>query len=139
MLSNQLAEQLESIQSLQLTLAEETDCLKEKNFTELNNILFRKQQLLQAITNLDKVLSTLASQKEISAKKNLLALKNEIEDKLSDCQKTNELNGQLVELSMKSNKHLMQLMKQATGKNSITYDKKGDLNASTLLGKNIKA
>jgi len=30
----------------------------------------------------------------------------------------------------------MQLMKQATGKNSITYDQKGMLNSATLLGFN---
>jgi flagella synthesis protein FlgN len=40
---------------------------------------------------------------------------------------------------MKSNNHLMQLIKQATGKNSLTYDQKGGLNSARLLGKNIKA
>ena len=69
----------------------------------------------------------------------LLALKNKIEKQLSTCQKINDINGRLVELSMKSNKHLMQLMRQATGKNSVTYDQKGMLNSGTLLGKNIKA
>ena len=139
MLSAQLTQQLESIQALQQTLEEETTCLKEKNFSQLNDILFKKQKLLQAVAELDKVLSTASSQNEITQNENLLALKNEIESQLSTCQKINDINGQLVELSMKSNKHLMQLMKQATGKNTVTYDQKGMLNSASLLGKNIKA
>ena len=139
MLSAQLTQQLESIQSLQETLEEETSCLKEKNFSQLNAILFKKKKLLQEIATLDKALSTAASQNNITQNKDLLALKNEIEKQLVNCQKINDLNGRLVELSMKSNKHLMQLMKQATGKNSITYDQKGGLNSARLLGKNIKA
>eukprot|EP00831_Metopus_contortus_P074340 TRINITY_DN67908_c0_g1_i1.p1 TRINITY_DN67908_c0_g1~~TRINITY_DN67908_c0_g1_i1.p1 ORF type:complete len:151 (+),score=19.20 TRINITY_DN67908_c0_g1_i1:228-680(+) len=137
MLSAQLTQQLQSVQALQQTLEQETSCLKEKNFSQLNDILFKKQKLLQAITELDKVLS--ASKNAIMQDENLLALKNEVESHLANCQKINEINGRLVELSMKSNKHLMQLMKQATGKNSVTYDQKGMLNSATLLGKNIKA
>ena len=139
MLSAQLTQQLESIQSLQETLEEETSCLKEKNFSQLNAILFKKKKLLQEIATLDKALSTTASQNNITQNKDLLALKNEIESRLVNCQKINSINGRLVELSMKSNKHLMQLMRQATGKNSITYDQKGGLNSARLLGKNIKA
>ena len=138
MLSAQLTQQLESIQSLQETLEEETSCLKEKNFSQLNTILFKKKKLLQEIAALDKALSTAASQNNITQNKDLLALKNEIEKQLVNCQKINGINGRLVELSMKSNKHLMQLMKQATGKNSVTYDQKGGLNSARLLGKNIK-
>ena len=139
MLSAQLTQQLESIQALQQTLEEETSCLKEKNFSQLNAILFKKKKLLQTVAELDKILSTAVSQNEITQSENLLTLKNEIERQLSTCQKINDINGKLVELSMKSNKHLMQLMRQATGKNSVTYDQKGMLNSGTLLGRNIKA
>ena len=139
MLSTQLAQQLESLQSLQQTLEEETACLKEKNFSQLNTILFQKKKLLQTVAELDKILSTAASQNKIMQDESLLALKNKIEKQLSTCQKINDINGRLVELSMKSKKHLMQLMRQATGKNSVTYDQKGMLNSGTLLGKNIKA
>ena len=138
-LSLQLTEQLESIQALQQVLKEETLCLQEKNFSQLQEILFKKKQLLQSIANLDKVLSTASSQTQITENKDLSSLKNEIEEQLSACQKTNKINGKLVELSMKSNKHLMQLMRQATGKNSVTYDQKGGLTSASLLGKNIKA
>ncbi|MFT6907312.1 MAG: flagella synthesis protein FlgN [Oleiphilaceae bacterium] len=139
MLSAQLSQQLELIQALQLTLEEEAACLREKNFTQLSDILSKKQKSLQAIDELDKVLSTDSSQNKIKDDENLLAIKNKIESQLSTCQKINAVNGKLVELSMKSNKHLMQLMKQATGKNSVTYDQKGMLNSASLLGKDIKA
>jgi flagella synthesis protein FlgN len=139
MLSAQLNQQLESIQSLHQTLEEETACLKEKNFSQLNTILFKKQQLLQAISKLDKVLSAADIQNEITHNEDFMTLKNEIEEQLAACQKINAINGRLVELSMKSNNHLMQLIKQATGKNSLTYDQKGGLNSARLLGKNIKA
>ncbi|WP_028864679.1 flagella synthesis protein FlgN [Psychromonas aquimarina] len=139
MLLSQLNQQLESINNLQTTLEEETACLKEKNFSSLNDLLFKKQKLLQAVGELDKVLSTAASQDEISADDNLSQLKQEIEQQLQACQKINDINGRLVELSMKSNKHLMQVMTQASGRNSVTYDQKGTLNSGQLLGKNIKA
>lgn len=139
MLSAQLTQQLELMQALQLTLEQETACLKEKNFSELNGILFKKQSALQEIAELDKVLSADSSQNKINSDKNLLAIKSKIESQLLVCQKINAVNGKLVELSMKSNKHLMQLIKQATGQNSVTYDQKGMLNSASLLGKDIKA
>lgn len=139
MLSAQLKQQLKLIQTLQLTLEAETTCLKEKEFSQLDTILSEKQTSLQEIAKLDKVLTTTTAQEEIANNADLLTAKTEIENQLSVCQKINDLNGQLVELSMKSNKHLMQLIKQATGKNSVTYDQKGGLNSSTLLGKDIKA
>lgn len=139
MLSAQLTQQLELMQALQLTLEQETACLKEKNFSELNEILFKKQRALQEIAELDKVLSADSSQNKINSDKNLLAIKSKIESQLLVCQKINAVNGKLVELSMKSNKHLMQLIKQATGQNSVTYDQKGMLNSASLLGKDIKA
>ncbi|MCW8996195.1 MAG: flagellar protein FlgN [Psychromonas sp.] len=139
MLSAQLTQQLESIQTLEETLKEETACLKEKNFSQLNTILFKKKQLLQAIADQDKTLSIPSAQTQIEQNESLRTLKNEIEQHLSACKKINNVNGRLIELSMKSNKHLMQLMKQATGKNSITYDQKGGLSSASLLGKNITA
>jgi len=139
MLTAQLTQQLKSVQALQLLLEAETTCLKEKDFSQLNQLLFEKQKSLQAIAELDKVLSTASSTEAIQQDTKLQTLKNEIESVLLVCKKINEVNGQLVQLSMKSNKHLMQLMKQATGKNSVTYDQKGMLNSGSLLGKNIKA
>jgi flagella synthesis protein FlgN len=87
MLSAQLNQQLESIQSLHQTLEEETACLKEKNFSQLNTILFKKQQLLQAISKLDKVLSAADIQNEITHNEDFMTLKNEIEEQLAACQK----------------------------------------------------
>jgi len=139
MLLTQLTQQLESIQELQQILEQEFVCLKEKKFSSLNDILFKKQKLLRAIAELDKVLSSASSQNKIEQSEDLLNLKKKIEEQLTACQKTNSVNGKVIELSMKSNKHLMQLMKQATGKNTITYDQKGGLNSASLLGKNIKA
>ncbi|WP_019616637.1 flagella synthesis protein FlgN [Psychromonas ossibalaenae] len=139
MLLSQLNQQLESINNLHAALEEETACLKEKNFSVLNDLLFKKQKLLQAIGELDKVLSTAVSQEKISTDDDLSQLKLEIEKQLQACQKINDINGRLVELSMKSNKHLMQVMTQASGRNSVTYDQKGLLNGGQLLGKNIKA
>lgn len=139
MLTEQLTEQLKSVQALQLLLEAETACLKEKDFSQLNKLLFEKQKLLQAVAELDKVLSATLSIDAIQQEARLQTLKDEIESELLVCKKINEVNGQLVTLSMKSNKHLMQLMKQATGKNSVTYDQKGMLNSGSLLGKNIKA
>ena len=120
-------------------LDEETACLKEKNFTQLTAIIAKKQELLVSITELDKSLSAPASQQVINQDNSLMALKDTIEKTLTECKKSNAINGQIIELSMKSNKHLMQIMKQVTGKNSVTYDRKGGLNSASLMGKDIKA
>jgi flagella synthesis protein FlgN len=139
MLSDQLSQQLEYIHALQSVLDEETACLKEKNFTQLTAIISKKQQLLVSITELDKSLATPASQKAIIEDNDLIVIKSDIEQKLTKCKKSNSINGQIIERSMKSNKHLMQIMKQVTGKNSVTYDRKGGLNSASLMGKDIKA
>ena len=139
MLPTQLSQQSKNLTDLQLILEEEKRCLTEKDFTAFNNTLFNKQKLLQSITTLDKQLTTKVNLEKINQSDELTALKNSLETDLKNCQKLNNINGQLTKLSMKSNKHLMQLITQATGKNSVTYDRKGVLNAGQLLGKNIQA
>ena len=139
MLKEQLAELLETIQALHELLEEEKRCIKEKSFSDLNTLLFNKQKLLQNINSSNKLIST--EQNLLLIQQNLAfsVLKEEIQATLQACQKNNEINGRLIEMSMKSNKHLMQLLTQAKGQNSITYDQKGLLNGASLLGKNIKA
>lgn len=139
MLEAQLSKQLENLNSLQKTLLEEKRCLTEKDFTSLNDTLFNKQKSLQTIASLDKKLTTAKSLAAINQSEQLMALKMRIETDLKSCQKINDINGKLVAMSMKSNKHLMQLITQATGQNSVTYDQKGLLQGGQLLGKDIQA
>lgn len=139
MLQKQLSQQLQNLTNLQLALEEEKCCLTSKDFSSFNETLFNKQKLLQSIATLDKQLSSETSLEQIKQSEMLTTLKNNLEKHLQDCQKLNNINGKLVALSMKSNKHLMQLITQATGKNSVTYDQKGLLNGGSLLGKNIQA
>ncbi|WP_025562498.1 flagellar protein FlgN [Psychromonas sp. SP041] len=139
MLTEQLSQLLESIQVLQNLLEEEKLCLKEKSFENLNTLLFNKKKLLQKINSSNQAISTKDNLIVIEQDPALSSLKQEIVKRLTECQKNNEINGRLVELSMKSNKHLMQLLTQAKGKNSITYDQKGLLNSGSLLGNNIEA
>ena len=139
MLTEQLSQLLESIQVLQNLLEEEKLCLKEKSFENLNTLLFNKQKLLQKINSSNQAISTNDNLAIIEQDPALSSLKQDIIKQLTECQKNNEINGRLIELSMKSNKHLMQLLTQAKGKNSITYDQKGLLNSGSLLGNNIEA
>lgn len=139
MLTEQLSQLLESIQVLQNLLEEEKLCLKEKSFENLNTLLFNKQKLLQKINSSNQAISTKDNLAIIEQDPALSSLKQDIIKQLTECQKNNEINGRLIELSMKSNKHLMQLLTQAKGKNSITYDQKGLLNSGSLLGNNIEA
>lgn len=139
MLTEQLSQLLGSIQVLQKLLEEEKLCLKEKSFKNLNTLLFNKQKLLQQINSGNKSISTKENLILIEQDPTLSSLKENIVNHLAECQKSNEVNGRLIEMSMKSNKHLMQLLTQAKGKNSITYDQKGLLNGASLLGNNIEA
>lgn len=139
MLQEKLSQQLQHIQDLQIILEEEKRCLTEKDFSTFSDILFNKQKILQTISSLDQQLTTEQNLKEIAENIALNEIKSSLETQLKDCQKLNAINGKLVTLSMKSNKHFLQLMTQATGKNSVTYDQKGSLNSGKLLGKNIQA
>lgn len=139
MLKDQLIELHEMIKVLHQLLGEERACLKEKSFDNLNLILSNKQKQLQTINHSNKAISSEDNLSLIQEDDALLALKKEIESALIVCQKDNEINGRLIELSMQSNKHLMQVLTQAKGKNTVTYDQKGVLNSASLLGKNIEA
>lgn len=139
MLETQLTQQLDNLLKLHDTLEQEKTCLTDKQFAALNDILFNKQKLLQTISTLDKTLSHAKNLDSIAQNETLSALKARVESQLMDCQKLNNINGKLVALSMKSNKHLMQLMTQATGRNSVTYDQKGLLQGGQLLGRDIQA
>ena len=139
MLKNQLIELLESIKVLHELLDEERTCLKEKSFDHLNLILSNKQKQLKSIGSLNKTISSEENLRLIEKDNELLSLKQDIENRLTACQKDNDINGRLIELSMQSNKHLMQVLTQAKGKNTVTYDQKGVLSAASLLGKNIQA
>jgi flagella synthesis protein FlgN len=102
-------------------------------------LLFNKQKLLQQITTTNKIISTDSNLIQIKQQPALLTLQLDIQNRLKTCQKNNSINGRLIEMSMKSNQHLMQLLTQAKGKNSVTYDQKGILNGGSLLGENIEA
>lgn len=139
MLVTQLKQQAENLIKLQEILEAEKACLTTKDFSTFNDILFNKQKMLNVIITLDKQLSTDQVIEQLQQDEPLNDLKKNLQQQLIDCQKLNNINGRLVELSMKSNKHLMQLITQATGTNSVTYDQKGLLNSGSLLGKNIQA
>ena len=139
MLLEKLSELLETTQALQALLEEEKQCLTVKSFGQLNTLLFNKQKLLQKIGASDKTISTEENLTIIESDQTLSDLKEDIEDRLRECKKNNEINGQLIEMSMKSNKHLMQILTQAKGQNTVTYDQKGVLNRGSLLGKDIEA
>lgn len=139
MLTKQLSGLSETIQALHDLLDEEKNCLKEKSFSGLNTLLFNKQKLLQNINSQNKLISTPENLTLIQQDPKLVMLQSEIQTNLQLCQKNNAINGRLIELSMKSNKHLMQILTQAKGKNSVTYDQKGLLSGGSLLGKNIEA
>ena len=139
MLTEQLTTLLESTQALQNLLEEEKTCLKEKKFDNLSTLLFNKQKLLQNINSTNELVSTEKNLAIIQEDIALSKIKSDIQSRLQECKKSNDINGRLVELSMKSNKHLMQILTQAKGKNSVTYDQKGALSSASLLGENIEA
>jgi len=134
-----LSELLEATKALEILLDEEKQCLTHKSFGELNTLLFNKERLLQNISKSDKIISTAENLTLIENDQELSNLKENIENRLRKCKKNNEINGKLIEMSMKSNKHLMQILTQAKGKNTVTYDQKGILNRGSLLGKDIEA
>ena len=139
MLLEELSQLLDATQTLHNLLEEEKQCLKEKSFESLNTLLFNKKKLLETINGNNKKISTEQNIAIIEQDPQLTKIKSDIELHITNCKKNNEINGQLIEMSMKSNKHLMQILTQAKGKNSVTYDQKGTLNRESLLGKDIEA
>lgn len=139
MLLDKLSELLKYTQQLSDLLEQERQCLKEKSFDNLNTLLMQKKSLLQAINDTNQQVSTEENLQLIIESDQLSSKKNEIEFHLQTCHKNNNINGQLIAMSMKSNKHLMQLLTLAKGQNSVTYDQEGALNRASLLGDNIEA
>ncbi|WP_421301885.1 flagella synthesis protein FlgN [Aeromonas veronii] len=117
------------LSQMQGILEEEFSLLEQHQALALPALTERKQQLLAAIETLDK---TLAEMPELALQ--LAAYPDEMAQlraKLDACQAQNDINGQLLELSIVSNRRLATFLSQLRDRNSLTYDAKGNTRSGT--------
>lgn len=128
-LSALLHSQGEYLSRMQDLLEEEFTLLTQHQALALPELAERKQQLLEAIEALDKTLADVPDLRE-----QLIAFPDQmqtLQERLDACQAQNELNGRLLELNIVSNRRLADFLSKLRGRNSLTYDAKGNTRSGT--------
>ncbi len=122
-------EVLENQQENQLTellgvLEEEFTALKHRRMNDLTLITQRKSELLEIIHSIDEdITSTLKKNKDASIQPDKKA---RMKAKLEHCQYQNEINGNLLELSLMTNRRFAHFFMHMRDEGSLTYDAKGN-------------
>ncbi len=126
------------VEALGTVLIEEHKCLEQRDTDKLSDIIQQKQLLLKSVSERDVVICQHPDAQQL--KQGDLALqKQDIESQLAKCKKQNDINGKVIELSLKSARHLANVLTQARAANSMTYNNKGQTQVGSQLGGGIKA
>lgn len=131
--SERFERQRQQLQALIELLEQERSALVARDGGAIEQLAAAKQQLLAAIADTDRALS-----QELSADAELAQAKGELDALLDHCRSLNELNGQVIQLSLNSLGRLQQLMAEARGRGSVTYDDKGKTKPSLGTGRSFE-
>ena len=129
-----LQQQQQQLTDLLALLATEAQALTSRDGQQLMQLAGHKQQLLNAIGQLDGQL-----QQEFSAnddeQRPLLEACTAL---LQQCQQQNRINGEAIQLSLAGLSRLQQLMAEARGHGAVTYDDKGRTSPSLGGGRSFE-
>lgn len=118
-------------------LDEEFSLLKQRQALSLPDISSKKQQLLEQLQQNDERIGKHPDHHQLDHQ--FAELKEQLVDKLRQCQERNEVNGKLLELSLASNRRLAGVLTQIRDRNSMTYDSKGTPHSVGSMNLNLKA
>ena len=140
-LLNLLQQQLDNTALLATTIDGEYQALIKREPDLLNSLVQKKQTLLGQIEQQDTQIkqhldAPLLNQPDQAELQQLL---NAIKAQVVVCQEQNAINGELIEMSLRTTQHLTSVLTQAKAANSLTYDAKGIARGGSLLGKGVKA
>ncbi|MCE2571568.1 flagella synthesis protein FlgN [Motilimonas eburnea] len=136
-----LEQQLTHTQSLVDLINEEYETLINRNPERLDQLVQQKQTLLQQVEAQDKHIQAHPDAAQLGDESNteIQALLSEIKTAFNTCQQQNAINGEIIEMSLRTTKHLTSVLNQAKAANSLTYNAKGKTQGGSALGKGIKA
>lgn len=131
-------DQLFSQQHQQLTalvglLEAEQTALVERNSNAIETLARDKQQLLQQIADTDQQLKQVWAEHGADSD-----IRQELDHLLNHCKALNALNGEVIKLSLTSLGRLQQLMSEARGQGSVTYDGKGKTRPTLGAGRSFE-
>lgn len=128
-------ERLQAIYELQNT---EVKALEQRDAPALERITSEKTELLSALENTDQQLSQHPEQENLTSSPELDQLRAQITEWLEKVQTQNNINGQLVRLTIGRIQSMKQQIQSVHGDNATTYDQKGNTRGG-ISGKGIKA
>lgn len=136
-LTQLLTQQLQQLQSLYDTQALELKALEQRDAPALEELTERKGQLLSAVEATDKRLAEHPQAQQLTQPE-FTETRQRIDQLLQQVQEQNQINGQVLRLTLGRIQTLKQNLQSMHGENSTTYNEKGHTR-SGLSGKGIKA
>lgn len=131
-----LEQQSVLLDQINSVLKEEFAVLKERQAFSLPEIENKKTSIINKIRALDK---TIGEHPDCQLLKTTLKpKKDDILNKLKECQKQNSVNGKLIQMSMAANRRLGATLSQLKDRSSMTYDDKGATHSYASSGIKIE-
>ncbi|RJG48981.1 flagella synthesis protein FlgN [Motilimonas pumila] len=136
-----LLQQLETVKHFSELLQSEHDALIGRHPDTLNQVLAEKQSVLQQIADADANMQAHPDVASLSQPQDpeIANTVAEIRQLFAQCQEKNNINGEIIEMSLRTSRHLTAVLNQAKAANSLTYDAKGKAKGASIIGSGIKA
>lgn len=138
LLSELMDQQADYLQQLIAVQAEEKELLIKRDAPALDALTQRKEALLDQIQNTDRALAEHPEKNSIESFPPLRQKRDAIQALMQTCQSNNDVNGQLVRMTLGRIHHLKQTMQAAKSGTAITYTSKGKTSTGAS-GNSIKA
>lgn len=138
LLSELMDQQADYLQQLIALQAEEKECLIKRDAPALEALTQHKETLLDQIQNTDRALAEHPEKDTIESLPPLRQKRGAIQALMQTCQSNNDVNGQLVRMTLGRIHHLKQTMQAAKSGTAITYTSKGKTSTGAS-GNSIKA
>lgn len=137
-LSELLEQQLQCLQELSTLQDDERAALEQRDAPALEQLTVRKTELLRQLELNDKAVAEHPQRGVVATHPDLQKKRAEIQQALEHVQQQNEVNGQLVRLTLGRIQNLRQTLQAMHSDGNVTYNEKGRTRAGGS-GKGIKA
>jgi flagella synthesis protein FlgN len=138
LLSELMDQQAAYLQQLIAVQAEEKELLIKRDAPALDELTRRKEALLDHIQSTDRALAEHPEKNTLETSETLRQKRVTIQTLMQTCQSNNDVNGQLVRMTLGRIHHLKQTMQAAKSGTAITYTSKGKTSTGAS-GNSIKA
>ena len=138
LLAGILDQQIAALETLIKLQQSEKDLLVKRDAPALDELTRDKEQILDSIQQLDDTLAAHEQHHLVSSHPELREKRRQIIKLMEKCQSNNEVNGQLVRVTLGRIQQLKQTLQAAHTGNTVTYTSKGKT-SSGPSGSSIKA